>query len=90
MGASKAVGVEFVKLALGPKASYAMMTFVGLSAYGTLNGTLFACPRLTLAAAREGIFIFIRNGKRRDLWIIMSMKNLSGKPFLETRSTMNV
>jgi len=54
MAASKAVGVEFVKLALGPKASYAMMTMVGLSAYGTLNGTLFACPRLTLAAAREG------------------------------------
>ena len=57
MGASKAVGVEFVKLALGPKASYAMMTLVGLSAYGTLNGTLFACPRLTLAAAREGTVI---------------------------------
>ena len=54
MSASKAVGVEFVKIALGPKAAYAMMIIVGLSAYGTLNGTLFACPRLTLAAAREG------------------------------------
>lgn len=54
MAASKAVGVEFVELALGHKAAYAMMIIVGLSAYGTLNGTLFACPRLTLAAAREG------------------------------------
>jgi len=54
MGASEAVGVEFVKAALGMKAAYAMMTIVGLSAYGTLNGTLFACPRLTLAAARKG------------------------------------
>lgn len=54
MSTTKAVGVEFVKKALGHKASYAMMIIVGLSAYGTLNGTLFACPRLTLAAAREG------------------------------------
>ena len=54
MAASSAVGVEFVKRALGTKVSYLMMTLVAFSAYGTLNGTVFVTPRLTLAAAREG------------------------------------
>lgn len=54
MGASKAVGIEFAKRALGQNGAYAMMTIIGLAAYGTLNATLFAVPRLTLAAAREG------------------------------------
>ena len=59
MASSNAVGVDFVKEALGVKVAYLMMVLVGLSSYGTLNGTMFACPRLTLAAAREGHMPFI-------------------------------
>lgn len=54
MGASKAVGIEFAKRALGKNGSFAMMAIIGLASFGTLNATLFAVPRLTLAAAREG------------------------------------
>ena len=54
ISASKDVAVDFISIALGQKSSYLMMVLVALSAYGTLNGTLFACSRLTLAAAREG------------------------------------
>ena len=54
MAASDAVAIDFVSTSVNKKASYVMMTLVGLAAYGTLNGTLFAVPRLTLAAAREG------------------------------------
>ena len=54
MASSEAVAIDFVESALGVKTAYFMMVLVALSAFGTLNGTLFACPRLTMAAAREG------------------------------------
>ena len=48
------VVITFVQKILGTKVSYIMPVFVALSCYGAANGTVFACGRLTLAAAREG------------------------------------
>ena len=51
---SSAVGIDYINLSLGKKTSYLMMILIAVSGCGTLNATLFANPRLTLAAAREG------------------------------------
>ena len=59
MASSEAVAIDFIDTALGVKTSYLMMVLVALSAFGTLNGSFFACPRLTMAAARERHMPFV-------------------------------
>jgi len=54
IGESEAVAIDFIEVTIGFKVSYLMMVLVALAAFGTLNGIFFACPRLTMAAAREG------------------------------------
>lgn len=54
MRESEAVAIDFIDDAIGVKLSYLMMVLVAFAAFGTLNGTFFTCPRLTMAAAREG------------------------------------
>ena len=54
LGASPAVGVDFVSDVIGTKAGYIMPILVALSCYGSVNGYVFTCCRVTLAAGREG------------------------------------
>jgi len=93
MSISKAVGVDFVQRALGQKVSYAMMVLVGLSSYGTLNGTLFACPRLTLAAAREGhmpfVFSLINQNSGSPVPAILLLTFVSCLMLVPSASSMN-
>eukprot|EP00112_Aurelia_sp_Birch-Aquarium-sp1_P021131 Seg5613.2 transcript_id=Seg5613.2/GoldUCD/mRNA.D3Y31 product="Glycoprotein-associated_amino acid transporter b0,+AT1" protein_id=Seg5613.2/GoldUCD/D3Y31 len=54
IASSPTIAIQFVQKVLGKKVAYIMPVFVALSCYGAANGTVFACGRLTLAAAREG------------------------------------
>ena len=51
---SPTIVITFVQKILGRKVAYVMPVLVALSCFGAANGTVFACGRLTLAAAREG------------------------------------
>lgn len=93
MSTSKAVGVDFVKAVLGEKMSYLMMVLVGLSSYGTLNGTVFSCPRTTLSASREGhmptMFSFIHRRSGALIPAIILLTLLSSLMLLPSASSLN-
>ena len=54
VGESHAVAVDFITALFGKNVAYIVPVLVTLSCYGSANGCIFSCGRLSLAAGREG------------------------------------